>query len=142
MILVDELEHGLEPHRIIRLLDALGAKEQEPLLQVFLTTHSPAAVRELSGNQLFVVRPLADHHEVRRVGTTDDVQGTIRKYPDALLAPSIIVCEGASEVGLLRGLDQHRIDHGERSVTACGVALVDGGGDTTFSRAIAFQTLG
>ena len=26
IILIDELEYGLEPHRIIRLLDALGAK--------------------------------------------------------------------------------------------------------------------
>jgi hypothetical protein len=27
MILINELEHGLEPHRIIRLLGALGAKD-------------------------------------------------------------------------------------------------------------------
>jgi putative ATP-dependent endonuclease of the OLD family len=40
MVIVDELEHGLEPHRIIRLIDALGAKEQDPPLQAFITTHS------------------------------------------------------------------------------------------------------
>ena len=31
VLLVDELEHGLEPHRIIRFLGSLGAKEEEPL---------------------------------------------------------------------------------------------------------------
>jgi putative ATP-dependent endonuclease of the OLD family len=30
IILVDELEHGLEPHRIIRFLGSLGAKEKDP----------------------------------------------------------------------------------------------------------------
>ena len=33
MAIVDELEHGLEPHRIIRLIDALGAKERTRLFK-------------------------------------------------------------------------------------------------------------
>ncbi|HID9189338.1 TPA: AAA family ATPase [Serratia marcescens] len=45
--LVDEVEYGLEPHRLTRLLNSLGARETPPPLQVFLTTHSPVAVREL-----------------------------------------------------------------------------------------------
>lgn len=142
IILVDELEHGLEPHRIILLLGALGAKELPPPLQVFMTTHSPVAVRELSGDQLFVLRKGGTHHEARPVGTGDDVQGTIRKYPDALLATTIVVCEGASEVGLLRGLDQHRTAQGQRPLAAHGAALVDGGGHELFRRATAFQSLG
>src|SRR5262249_47785685 len=39
MLLIDEVELGLEPHRIVRLLGALGAKEAERPLQVFMTTH-------------------------------------------------------------------------------------------------------
>jgi hypothetical protein len=142
MILIDEMEYGLEPHRIIRLLDTLGAKEKTPPLQVFMTTHSPVAVKELSGDQLFVVRYQTGHNEIRAVGSSNDVQGTIRLYPDALLAPAVMVCEGASEVGLLRGLDQYRISQGEPSITACGVAIVDGGGSSAFKRAVAFQSLG
>ena len=42
------------------------------------------------------------------VGTDDAMQSTIRLYPDAFLAPLVLVCEGASEVGLMRGLDQYR----------------------------------
>nr|WP_283770764.1 AAA family ATPase [Pseudomonas syringae] len=46
--LVDEVEHGLEPHRLIRFMDSLGTKNTPETLQVFLTTHSPVALRELS----------------------------------------------------------------------------------------------
>jgi putative ATP-dependent endonuclease of the OLD family len=42
IILIDELEHGLEPHRLIRFLGSLGAKETDPPLQAFMTTHSPS----------------------------------------------------------------------------------------------------
>src|SRR5215472_3316945 len=82
IILVDELEHGLEPHRIIRFLGALGAKEVRPPLQAFITTHSPVALRELSGSQLFVMRQVGTNHEARNVGIVDDIQGTIRTFPD------------------------------------------------------------
>ncbi len=145
IIMIDELEHGLEPHRIIRLLGSLGAKETSPPLQVFMTTHSPVALRELSGNQLFVTRGAAELHEVHAVGTADDIQSTIRLYPDAFLAPKVVVCEGASEVGLVRGLDQYRTANGNDAITAQGTALVDcGGGDSDkpFKRAATFHALG
>jgi putative ATP-dependent endonuclease of OLD family len=145
VVLIDELEHGLEPHRIIRLLGSLGAKEQVPPLQAFVTTHSPVALRELSGEQLHVVRAEAKKHLVVNVGTADDVQSAIRLYPDAFLAPSVVICEGASEVGLVRGMDQYWSANGYTAMTAHGVALVDcGGGDSDrpFHRAAAFGSLG
>lgn len=143
--LIDELEHGLEPHRIIRLLGSLGAKEAVPPLQVFMTTHSPVALRELSGSQLFVTRRSIDRHHVSSVGTTNDMQSTIRKYPDAFLAKNVLACEGASEVGLIRGLDQYRTAMGQDSITAHGTALVDCGGSTPDSicaRGAAFRARG
>jgi hypothetical protein len=142
IVLIDEVEHGLEPHRIIRLLDALGAKGSPGTLQPFMTTHSPVPVRELSGDQLWVLRAEATKHCVRQVGTDDDLQGAVRSAPDALLSKSVLVCEGASEVGLIRGLDHYRIDAGEQSITAHGASLVDGSGGSMFARASAFQKLG
>ncbi|MBB4427866.1 hypothetical protein GGD66_006449 [Bradyrhizobium sp. CIR48] len=142
IVLADELEHGLEPHRIIRLLSSLGAKEKKPPLQAFLTTHSPVAVRELSGGQLFVVREVDDKHCATVLGTEDAVQGTIRSFPEAFLAKSVIVCEGASEVGFLRGLDNYDVSQGRSSLTALGIALVDAGGcDHIYKRANAFVRL-
>jgi len=144
IVLSDELEYGLEPHRIARFLGSLGAKEAAPM-QVFLTTHSPVALRELSGGQLFVLRRCAHGHEARLVGADDGIQSTIRLYPEAFLAGSVIVCEGASEIGLLRGLDLYRLDQGSMSLAALAVALVDCGGgdaDRPYARAAAFQALG
>ena len=142
IVLVDEVEHGLEPHRIMRLLDALGAKEADPAQQVFMTTHSPVALRELSGHQLHILRSQNNEHVAHAVGTADAIQGTIRLFPEALLAPSILVCEGASEIGLVRGLDQYRFENAEQAVAACGVAIVNGGGKEMHQRALAFQALG
>lgn len=144
--LVDEVEFGLEPHRLMRFLDSLGAKEAAtPPLQVFLTTHSPVALRELSGSQLFVVRPVGGHHVVRPAGTSNEVQCTLRADPEAFLAKSAIVCEGASEVGFARGLDQAWVQAGQRSFLALGGAYVNAGGgspDNSFARGTALLNLG
>jgi predicted ATPase len=143
VLLIDELEHGLEPHRIIRLLGSIGSKESSPPLQGFVTTHSPVALRELSGDQLFVVRKKGSKHAIMQVGTADGIQGAIRLYPEAFLASTVVVCEGASEVGLLRGLDLYFTSEGSISLNALGVALVDAGGcDKIYGRANAFATLG
>jgi putative ATP-dependent endonuclease of OLD family len=143
VILVDEVEHGLEPHRLIRLLHSIGSKEAQPPLQAFLTTHSPVAVRELSAEQLTVLRQGQDCHSVINVGSKADIQGTLRVSPEAFLASSVIVCEGASEVGLLRGVDQFRVLNGEISMAARGISPVDANGcDNIYKRANAFWSLG
>lgn len=146
IVLADEVEYGLEPHRLARFLDSLGAKETDnPPLQVFMTTHSPVALRELTGNQLHVLRPGAGGHALLRVGTNNDNQSAIRAFPEAFLAKSVIACEGATEVGLLRGLDQYWVDNGAISIAARNCALFDCGGRTPeepYKRAGVFQRLG
>ncbi|MGA3797727.1 ATP-dependent nuclease [Pseudomonas fluorescens] len=129
--LVDEVEYGLEPHRLIRFLDSLGAKDPQQPLQVFITTHSPVALRELSGQQLHVVRKVGDQHRVLLAGDGNDVQSTLRADPEAFLAKHVIVCEGASEVGLVRGLDQFWSAAHNDSFMARGCAYVNAGGGTT-----------
>ena len=145
--LVDEVEYGLEPHRLIRLLDYLGAKEEKsPPLQVFLTTHSPVALRELQGSQLYIVRPAGPTHNVILAGTDDAIQSTLRSDPEAFLAKHVIVCEGASEVGLVRGIDQYAAtSHKSPTVAALGGGYVNVGGGNTdkcFERGTALAGLG
>ncbi len=143
--LVDEVEYGLEPHRLARLLDSLGAKEEAPILQVFMTSHSPVALRELTADQVFVVRERRGRHTVRRVGAVDGIQGMLRKDAEAFLARSVVVCEGASEVGFGRGLDQYWVGEGFTSFFALGGAYVDTGGsepDRCFERGSALLKLG
>nr|WP_259745497.1 ATP-binding protein [Pseudomonas protegens] len=143
--LVDEVEYGLEPHRLVRFLDSMGAKDPEQPLQVFITTHSPVALRELSGDQLYVVRKVADRHLILVAGTGNDVQSTLRADPEAFLAKQVIVCEGASEVGLVRGLDQFWSSANNDSFLAKGCAYVNAGGGTTdniYNRGSALLGLG
>lgn len=143
--LVDEVEYGLEPHRLMRLLDSLGAKDPTEPLQVFMTTHSPVTLRELAGNQLFVTRQRAGIHTTACAGTGDGIQGTLRKAPEAFLSRSVVVCEGASEVGFARGMDQWWVQCGATSFLANGGSYVDAGGgspDQCFTRGEAFLKLG
>lgn len=142
IVLVDEVEHGLEPHRIIQFLNALGAKDAEPSLQAFMTSHSPIVVKELAIGQLNIVRRTGSAIALRWAGHYPDLQGMARMFPEAFLARSVLVCEGASEVGLVRGIDQWLADGGRKSLHAAGTCLVDGGGDNMMSRAQAFLTLG
>lgn len=129
-LLVDEVEHGLEPHRLIRLLHSLGSKDEVGVpLQVFMTTHSPVVVRELSGDQLVILRRESNgKHTTKIVGVDDAIQGVARTYPEAFLASTIVVCEGASEVGLLRGIDRYYVAQGKPSAYASATAFVDAGG--------------
>ncbi|SAK99478.1 recombination protein F [Caballeronia temeraria] len=143
--LVDEVEYGLEPHRLMRLLDSLGVKDATQPLQVFMTTHSPVTLRELAGDQLFVVRRRSGAHTATRAGTDDGIQGSLRKAPEAFLSKSVIVCEGASEVGFARGMDQWWVHCGATSFLAHGGSYVDAGGgspDQCFTRGEAFLKLG
>lgn len=143
--LVDEVEYGLEPHRLTRLLHSLGSKDSEHPLQVFMTTHSPIAIRELSGDQVFIVRSSSDAHNILEVGVADEVQSTVRAAPEAFLAKSILVCEGASEIGMGRGLDLFWQSSGALSFFALGGAYVNAGGgspDNAFKRGSALLKLG
>lgn len=127
--LFDEVEVGLEPHRIARLLKHL---KDDTSGQYFLTTHSPVVLRELTIADLHVVHCNVGRVEVvdaNKPGITDIMQGKIRSGAEAFLAPNIIVCEGATEVGFLRGLDGHWSDNrGLEAFAYRGVALFDAAG--------------
>lgn len=141
--LIDELEHGLEPYRITRLLHALGSKDGGAPRQTFLTTHSPIAVRELSAQQLVRVRKQADGVvSLVWIGASGEDQATLRACAEAFLAPNVIVCEGSTEIGLLRGLDLWWNSQNRDPVAYYGVATCDGGGANMLARATCFGRLG
>lgn len=134
--LIDEIEHGLEPHRTARLLRYLkkeqlgeeGAREA----QVFMTTHSPVVIRELTASDVFTVRSENGHTVVSSVATAsrdiDRTQAHLRTSPEAFLARRVLVGEGKTECGLVRGLDYWWTTKGEDSFALLGVVPVDGGG--------------
>jgi hypothetical protein len=145
IVLVDEVETGLEPHRLQRLLVSLGAKEAVPPLQVFMTTHSPVAIRELDAKQLWRLKNDGTSHAALWAGEFEETQATARLTPEALLAKRIILCEGPSEVGLVRGLDLYWSSLNHPSLLACGsIAVTYSGGypERGFDRGVALLALG
>ena len=127
--LFDEVEIGLEPHRIARLLQHL---KDDGTGQYFLTTHSPVVLRELTVADLHIVhceRGRIDVVSAEKPAIADSIQGKIRTGAEAFLAPKIVVCEGATEVGFLRGLDDHWVaSEIQDSFAYRGVALFDAKG--------------
>ncbi|WP_169196967.1 ATP-binding protein [Devosia sp. MC1541] len=161
IFIIDEVEFGLEPFRIVRLLDSLGAKRDDQSQQVFLTTHSPVVLRELSSVQLFALgarrsttaqmpgdgmelrtATKTTQHWIAPLGRSEAAQKTLRTCAEAFLAPSVIVCEGKTEIGLVRGIDLWCQDNNLRSVVAQGCHWADGGGSSMFERAEIFAGMG
>jgi putative ATP-dependent endonuclease of the OLD family len=136
--LIDEIEHGLEPHRIARLLRYLKSsttgERKVPASQIFMTTHSPVVIRELTAGDIFAVRSEAGKTKVRSVEATakdiDTAQRHLRSSPDAFLARRILVGEGRTEQGLLRGLDAWWSLKGRDSFALRGTIPIDGEGNT------------
>ena len=123
--LFDEVEIGLEPHRIARLVEHL---KTDTTGQYFLTTHSPVVLRELTVDDLHIVHSRDGKTQiiaVNKPAIAECVQGKIRSGAEAFLAPNIIICEGATEAGFLRGLDDHWIAKKLSSFAYQGVALFD-----------------
>ena len=99
VLLIDELESGLEPSRIRHLLRHLGSAD-DVSRQVFATTHSPIVLRELRFDQLKVLRNATGTLEL--LSPLEQAQATLRIHTEAFLAPKVLVCEGATEVGFVR----------------------------------------
>ena len=151
ILIIDEAEYGLEPFRITRLLNELGSKETELKQQVFITTHSPYVLRELQAQQLFVVRKLQvplpppnSHFSHLIYGLTNSYedQSTLRVCAEAFFSKAVIVCEGKTEIGLVKGIDLFSQSLGNDSIQSHGVFCADGGGDSMFTRALVFKKLG
>ncbi|WAB99740.1 AAA family ATPase [Pseudomonas putida] len=141
--LLDEVEFGLEPHRITRLIKHIREDKRG---QYFLTTHSPTVLRELTIEELYVVHRSGGTVQVipaAQKGLEEHgLQGKIRSSSDAFLAKKVVVCEGATEVGFLRGLDDYQVDKAKDPLSFHGVALLDvAGGSKVKGISKAFKAL-
>lgn len=127
--LFDEVEYGLEPHRIARLIKHISDDKKG---QYFLTTHSPTVLRELTVGQLYVLHKENNHVRVVAAAGNDldelNIQGQIRTSAEAFLSRKVIVCEGATEMGFLRGMDNLWSAAGCLPYSYLGVVTLDAHG--------------
>lgn len=141
--LFDEVEFGLEPHRITRLIKHIREDKRG---QYFLTTHSPIVLRELTVRELHVVHSKGGVVQIvsaAKEGLEEhEMQGKIRSSTEAFLAKKVVVCEGATEVGFLRGFDDYQVKNNKDPLSFHGVALLDArGGGNVKALAKAFKSL-
>lgn len=133
LTIVDEFEHGLEPHRIRRLLRVLRGRPPEGVGlakgQLILTTHSPTVLHELESAEVAVTDRTADG-SVAVKSLPAAVDYILKRTPQALLARKVIVAEGTTEVGLCQALDEAWTLETGASFGYRGVAVVDGVGGT------------
>lgn len=125
--LIDELEVGLEPHRIRGLIYKLKNSNQ----QIFATTHSPVVIRELgvADNELYVCkRDAAGTVSLENLAVVPDIQGQVRANAEAFLGSKIVGCEGPTEVGCLRAYDVYRFDEDDPPVWSLATSYLNCGG--------------
>jgi hypothetical protein len=151
IILIDEIEHGLEPHRIIGAIaqlksgQAISSAAGRPVGQVLLTTHSDIALGESGAQSLRVLqvdRPgrVAAMH---KPAFPDPISVLMRFTPRAMFARKILVCEGMTEVGLLLGVrEQWPVRHDGKPIEQLSVAIADGNGSEAPVIALALAGLG
>jgi len=138
LTLIDEVEHGLEPHRIRHLLRVMRGTDRVKR-HVLMTTHAPVVLGELKASELCVVRSTEGITRVLPVDST--LQSIILKASEAFLARKVLICEGRTELGFCRRLDQWWTENGT-SFSLSGAALADGGGTDAPGVALAFAGLG
>ena len=151
IILVDEIEHGLEPHRIIGALAQLKKRQSEarkvgrPVGQLFLTTHSDVALSEAAASNVVAVRrdKTTKVVTVHEPGSSAEFEKLMKKTPRALFARRILLCEGVTEQGLLLGLRElWPAEHDGAPVEQMGSAIADGNGSEAPNLAVALRSMG
>lgn len=137
IILIDEIEQGLEPDRVQHIVSTLKKKVD---LQVILTTHSSNAIVELSCSDIFIQRN--NSSGLLRIPSTDEMQGALRKNPEAFFAKRVLICEGATEVGIIRGLNTYALQPKGKSMAYLGIRYADGAGKNLIKYTPEFAGLG
>lgn len=107
IVLIDEIEQGLEPDRIKQIVSAL---KDENKGQIFITTHSREAIVELVVDDLMLVKKSDDNESVvlNPLPNRVELQKVVRACPEGFFAKKVIVCEGKTEIGICRSLDKWR----------------------------------
>lgn len=136
IVLIDEIEQGLEPDRIITLVRLLKATSSG---QVFITTHSINVLIEVSWRNIYITRK----EEQYLLSIGEDLEACRRTQPQAFYAKKIICCEGKTEVGFLRSIDSWLSQNRFTTFSANGAVVIDSnGGANMYNYAIKLKQLG
>lgn len=145
ILILDEVEQGLEPHRLVRLIRYI--QSDETYSQVFITTHSPVAVEQASTENLAVAQNVDGNMNINFLPEDTRTLQLRRSRPSSFLGRRVVITEGKTEEGFLIELinreDQRRLADGQTVAAGLGLVVQDGeGGSEVPLRAIAMLNLG
>ena len=127
IVLIDEIEQGLEPDRIRTIINKLSQVDPG---QVIITTHSRDVVVESKSETIYLMSKEANS----LYQFESELQGLLRSQPEAFFARRVILCEGATEYGIIRALDHYLQREGKLGLSARSIAVVDSKGGDNFYR--------
>ena len=138
IMLIDEVEQGLEPDRVKHLVRSL---KKDNSGQIFITTHSSEVITELEAEDLMIV--YNNVGEIAVSAPPQNFQDVIRACPEAGYAKKVIVCEGKTEIGICRALDAYRKEKNKEYMVLKGCVYTLGeGGNNFLERAMKLKELG
>lgn len=136
VVLIDEIEQGLEPDRTKHLVRSLQSKRN---LQVIITTHSQNVVEELDAE--CIVRLKNNDGIITYVQCDERVQDMMRACPESFYAKKVIVCEGKTEIGICRAIDKYLIQKRQKGLSILDIVYTLGQGTSFTSRAEKLNSL-
>lgn len=115
-----------------------------PREQILMTTHSDVVLTELPPPALFVMqRDVKAVANIKHAKAGGDLSRILKLAPRALFARRILLCEGATELGLMLGLRESYPDrHDGVPIEQLGAAIVNGQGAAAPPLACALGWLG
>jgi len=137
IVLIDEVEQGLEPDRVKHLVRTFKKGNSG---QIFLTTHSSEVITELETEDLAILNNKDGNVSV--LVPKSEFQDIIRACPEAGYAKKVIVCEGMTEIGICRALEEYRKKNKKSNMAFKDCVYVCGAGDTFTERAMKLKKLG
>lgn len=118
LVVIDEIERGLEPYRLRKLVHSL----QERRMQVFVTTHSAVTIRSADQASLWYLDSGGSIGELPR----KKIAMQQKRDPETFLSRLSIIAEGPTEVGFVSVLLDLAVDG---SVADHGIRVCDGQGN-------------
>lgn len=109
--IIDEVERGLEPYRVRKLISSLQSQQT----QTFVTTHSPIAIKSASKACLWYLDAVGAIGELSHA----KIEEQQRRDPETFLSRLAVIAEGPTEVGfalhlLRKAVKGDLLDHGIR----------------------------
>ncbi len=118
---IDEVERGLEPYRVRRLIDTL----QSEVSQTFVTTHSAVAINAATRGRLWYLDSKGNIGALPQA----KIEKQQQRDPETFLARLAVIAEGPTEVGFIsylldKAVNGNPRDHGIRVCNGQGTPTV------------------